>query len=237
MQGGDGGEDGSGQGGDSRQAGGQEAGEGGPGGEGAGGQEAGEGGPGGEAGGGRGGDSRQAGGSEAGDGGFGGDSAGAGGEQGDWPGGGSGGTGATGRVSQAESVFNESLEDFDEIMGAEQEAIARGGVGSAADEGFGGSGTPGGDGSVLGGGADGGGNATTGGSAGGGGGNDPASQRRPVLARAELPEEAPPPVEGCEDTDKVARQLCEAATKEEDPLLRAALWDEYNEYKKIVALQ
>ncbi len=227
MQGGDGGEEGGGQGGDSRQAGGQEAGEGGPGG---------EGGAGDEEGGGQGGDSRQAGGQESGDGGLGGDSEGAGGEQGDWPGGGAGGTGAAGRVSQAEGIFNESLEDFDEIMGAEQEAIARGGVGSAADEGFGGAGTPGGDGSILGGGADGGGNATTGGSAGGGGGNDPASQR-PVLARAELPEEAPPPVEGCEDTDKVARQLCEAATKEEDPLLRAALWDEYNEYKKIIALQ
>ena len=37
--------------------------------------------------------------------------------------------------------------------------------------------------------------------------------------------------------DKVARQLCEAATKEEDPFLRAALWDEYNEYKKIIARQ
>ena len=121
-------------------------------------------------------------------------------------------------------------------MGAEQEAIARSGIGSAADQGFGGSGgMPGGDGSIPGGGADGDGNVTTGGSA-GGGGNDPAS-RRPILARAELPEEAPPPVEGCEDTDKVARQLCEAATKEEDPLLRAALWDEYNEYKKIIAPQ
>ena len=221
MQGGDGSEEGGGQGGDSRQAGGQESGEGGPGG---------------EEGGGQGGDSRQAGGQESGDGGLGGDSDGAGGEQGDWPGGGAGGTGAAGRVSEAEGIFNESLEDFDEIMGAEQEAIARGGVGSAADEGFGGAGSPGGDGSIPGGGADGGDDVLTGGSAGGGGGNDPASQR-PVLARAQLPEEAPPPVEGCADTDKVARQLCEAATKEEDPLLRAALWDEYNEYKKIIALQ
>ena len=222
MPGGDGGEEG-GQGGDSRQAGGQESGDGGMGG---------------EDGSGQGGDSRQAGGGqEAGDGGFGGDTAGAGGEEGTWPGSGAGGTGATGRVSDAEGIFNESLEDFDEIMGAEQEAIARGGIGSAADEGFGGAGgVPGGDGSMPGGGADGGGNVPTGGSAGGGGGNDPAS-RRPILARAELPEEAPPPVEGCEDTDKVARQLCEAATKEEDPLLRAALWDEYNEYKKIIAIQ
>lgn len=44
-------------------------------------------------------------------------------------------------------------------------------------------------------------------------------------------------VEGCDDRDRVARQLCEAATKEDDPFLRAALWDEYNEYKKILARQ
>ena len=222
--------DGDGQTGGSRQAGGQESGDGGIGGEDGSSQEGDS-----RQVGGQGGDSRQAGGTESGDDGFGGDSEGAGGEQGSWPGG--GGSSTAGRVSEAEGIFNESLEDFDEIMGAEQEAIARGGIGSAADEGFGGAGgVPGGDGSMPGGGADGGGNVPTGGSAGGGGGNDPAS-RRPILARAELPEEAPPPVEGCEDTDKVARQLCEAATKEEDPLLRAALWDEYNEYKKIIALQ
>jgi hypothetical protein len=44
-------------------------------------------------------------------------------------------------------------------------------------------------------------------------------------------------VEGCKDQDKVARQLCEAATEEQDPFLRAALWDEYNEYKRILARQ
>ena len=43
--------------------------------------------------------------------------------------------------------------------------------------------------------------------------------------------------EGCDDEDKVARQLCEAATEEEDPFLRAALWDEYNEYKNIILRQ
>ena len=58
-----------------------------------------------------------------------------------------------------------------------------------------------------------------------------------MLARAVLPDEPPPTVEGCEDDDTVARQLCEAATKEEDPLLRAALWDEYNGYKRILASQ
>src|SRR5690606_27449545 len=59
----------------------------------------------------------------------------------------------------------------------------------------------------------------------------------PAVARTPPPEDAAPTVPGCEDTDKVARQLCEAATKEEDPFLRAALWDEYNEYKKIIARQ
>ena len=44
-------------------------------------------------------------------------------------------------------------------------------------------------------------------------------------------------VEGCNDEDKVARQLCEAATEEGDPFLRAALWNEYNEYKNIILRQ
>ena len=34
--------------------------------------------------------------------------------------------------------------------------------------------------------------------------------------------------------DVVARQLREAATKEEDPELRAKLWDEYRRYKASV---
>jgi hypothetical protein len=51
------------------------------------------------------------------------------------------------------------------------------------------------------------------------------------------PEEVAQAVQGCNDTEKVARQLCEAATTEKDPFLRAALWDEYNEYKKILARQ
>jgi hypothetical protein len=42
-------------------------------------------------------------------------------------------------------------------------------------------------------------------------------------------------VEGCNDSDRVLRQLCEAATQEKDPFLRSSLWDEYNEYKRVVA--
>jgi hypothetical protein len=110
--------------------------------------------------------------------------------------------------------------------------MARTGVGSAADEVFR--------------------------EAGGAGGNDPASEDGEVgdqggttgaateqsgeggsseLGRVAPEEETTIAVEGCNDQDKVARQLCEAATKEQDPFLRAALWDEYNEYKKIVARQ
>jgi protein-S-isoprenylcysteine O-methyltransferase Ste14 len=31
--------------------------------------------------------------------------------------------------------------------------------------------------------------------------------------------------------------LCELATVEEDPFLRAALWEEYNQYRRLVARQ
>jgi hypothetical protein len=44
-------------------------------------------------------------------------------------------------------------------------------------------------------------------------------------------------VEGCNDEDIVAQQLCEAATLEEDPFLRAALWREYNQYREIIESQ
>jgi hypothetical protein len=51
------------------------------------------------------------------------------------------------------------------------------------------------------------------------------------------PEDPAKQVQGCNDRDKVARQLCEAATAEKDPFLRGSLWNEYNEYKKILARQ
>ncbi len=57
------------------------------------------------------------------------------------------------------------------------------------------------------------------------------------LPRKRVPWSQRPAVrtEGCEDDVQVlTRQLCEAATKEEDPVLRSALWDEYNGYKKIL---
>ena len=42
----------------------------------------------------------------------------------------------------------------------------------------------------------------------------------------------PPDVGDGKDDDIVARQLREAAMKEEDPVLREKLWDEYRAYKK-----
>ena len=45
---------------------------------------------------------------------------------------------------------------------------------------------------------------------------------------AEIPKDIP---DGSDD-DIVARQLREAAMKEQDPELREKLWDEYRKYKK-----
>jgi hypothetical protein len=119
-------------------------------------------------------------------------------------------------------------------MNKEKEALAKEGIGAAADEvlqdaGQAGQGSSE-DGSGGGGNSDaGGGSRSVGGdqagAAGGGFGPD---------GGADDPAQS---VQGCSDTEKVARQLCEAATTEKDPFLRAALWDEYNQYKKILARQ
>ena len=87
---------------------------------------------------------------------------------------------------------------------------------------------PGGGESGEGGEAGGGGNAEGGGGANTGSAGAPARDLGPDTA-------AVASVAGCNDQDRVARQLCEAATEEKDPFLRGALWDEYNEYKKLVA--
>jgi hypothetical protein len=46
------------------------------------------------------------------------------------------------------------------------------------------------------------------------------------------PREIPPDIPDGSDDDVVARQIREAAMKETDPELRAALWEEYRKYKK-----
>ena len=141
-------------------------------------------------------------------------------------------------------------------MGKEQEAVARAGGGTAADQvlkeagqggggdaaaGAPGAGAAGGTASTGSGGSGQGGQAGNG-SAGGssaavggqqGGGATGANKNRDDAG----PDKTAATVQGCNDTDKVARQLCEAATAENDPFLRASLWEEYNQYKKIVARQ
>ena len=109
--------------------------------------------------------------------------------------------------------------------------------GTAADEVLKQAGQPGGSGEVEGGGDQQGGEAGSGVSAAGSSSNGGA-QAGAANSNADQGPDAPTKtVKGCEDTDKVARQLCEAATEEKDPFLRASLWKEYNEYKKILARQ
>ena len=132
-------------------------------------------------------------------------------------------------MADAEGAFDRSLEEFDAILGEEREAMARSGVGTAADEAFGAAGDIG---NPVG--------STEAPSGQGSQGAENAAQTNtgaPVFANRSNDEETSEQVEGCNDQDKVARQLCEAATEEEDPFLRAALWDEYNEYKKIIVRQ
>jgi hypothetical protein len=176
-------------------------------------------------------------------------------EAGNPGGGGSGDETGSGDASQAgagaEGEFDRSLGDFDQIMKSEQDKIARTGGGTAADRifkqaGQNGGGADGGDEAGGNGGANGsvaqaggeGEQQQQGGSAGGSSG----AQEGGAGAKADVPTDAGPEqtvasVQGCSDQDKVARQLCEAATKEKDPFLRASLWDEYNQYKKILAKQ
>jgi len=106
-------------------------------------------------------------------------------------------------------------------------APAGGAAGGTAGTGGGGSG----QGGQAGNGAAGGSSAAVGGQQGGAAG---ANKNRTDDAG---PDKTAATVQGCNDTDKVARQLCEAATAENDPFLRASLWEEYNQYKKIVARQ
>jgi len=137
---------------------------------------------------------------------------------------------SNGQMAGAEDAFDRSLEEFDAIMGQEQEQMAAQGVGTAADEAFQSAGQIGGPMGT-------GGQESGAGSAGGDQGGQSARANRPVFEDPSIREQNAPQVEGCNDEDKVAQQLCEAATEEEDPFLRAALWNEYNEYKQIILRQ
>lgn len=136
--------------------------------------------------------------------------------------------------------LDESLEEFDDLLARQREAQERrraSASGAPAGGGSGGlgTGTSSGDaGSEEGDEASGGENPYTG--EGAVGQSEPGG-RRP---EAEAPEgedsgetaEVPPDVGTGDDDDIVARQIREAAMKEEDPELREKLWDEYRAYKK-----
>jgi len=114
--------------------------------------------------------------------------------------------------------FDRALGDFDRVIESEQGTVAQRGGDAAADD----------TGQQVG---------RTGGLPGAGSNGDESGADSGGVAP---PRDLGPDnrtvqsVEGCDDQDTIARQLCEAATQEEDPFLRAALWDEYNEYKRIL---
>jgi hypothetical protein len=123
--------------------------------------------------------------------------------------------------SGAEDEFDRALGDFDSVIAEEQGAIARTVGGSAADEVL--SDAAGTEGSGV---------------AGDQLDTDPRQEGGAIRESGGAPRERTvQQVEGCDDSDTVARQLCEAATQEQDPFLRAALWDEYTAYKRILGRQ
>lgn len=132
--------------------------------------------------------------------------------------------------------FEQSLGEFDAVLLSEQAKIAeqrRRGVESAPPVGPGG--RPGGPDVAAGTGAPG--TAATGESAPSGPGTSPdadggGSSGGSVGAGSGPGIEVPPDVGTGADDDIVARQLREAAMKEQDPELREKLWDEYRKYKQ-----
>ena len=62
--------------------------------------------------------------------------------------------------------------------------------------------------------------------------SDPASIKGPGNKPARSHSEIPPDLVSAKGDDIIARQLREAAMKEQDPELRAKLWDEYRKYKR-----
>ncbi len=135
--------------------------------------------------------------------------------------------------------LDKSLSEFDALILKEQEILEQRRETSAAAGGGGGAGTA----AASGGGEDGG-NETEAGEKPEGTGGSPEEPSGTEVASEDGPEETtesgsgdiangriPPDVGDGEDDDIVARQLREAAMKEEDPELREKLWDEYRAYK------
>ena len=138
------------------------------------------------------------------------------------------------RLGELDARLEESLAEFDGKLLREQELAAteRSGGGAVGTIGAvaGSIGTAVAAGPTAGAAADSG--STTGGSADPRGGSE--SGRARVPERAGLGSETrnvPPDIPDARDDDVVARQLREAAESEQDPELRARLWEEYRKYK------
>ena len=135
-------------------------------------------------------------------------------------------SGGTERAQALNRELREGLAEFDRAMLSEQEAIAR----RANSEGYAGA-LPEGDFAA--------------------GGGDPAADHPAQTAmldsgpggptgslkgRGDIPtqsrSEVPPDLVDAAGDDIIARQLREAAMKEQDPELRKKLWDEYRKYKR-----
>ncbi len=142
---------------------------------------------------------------------------------------GSMGTSAGPALTEAEKkqVLNRELDSrfaaFDKLMMSEREAVARqsnesGGTGGGEGNGGG----PGGDES---------GQETA---MSGSGAENTASSRSsgvPGTGHSDIPVEIPADIGSPQGDDIIARQLREAAMKEQDPVLREKLWNEYRKYK------
>ena len=156
---------------------------------------------------------------------------------------GGGGSSTTGeQVAALDGEFKESLEKFDGELLREQEILEKRREESAADRAGGSSGSMGSSGGY-------GGSESTSGSSSSGEsgseGSDAAAATEGGGAGSSKPQSAgggdsvgddsegrvPSDVGDGSDDDIVARQLREAAMKEEDPELREKLWDEYRAYK------
>lgn len=117
--------------------------------------------------------------------------------------------------------------EFDELMLGEREALAQQRKGNAGDSGGGGGayGAGGlGDGDGM--------PETAMADPGGAAANAGGSPGVPGSGDNNLPADIPADIGSANDDDIIARQLREAAIKEQDPALRAKLWDEYRKYKR-----
>ncbi len=123
--------------------------------------------------------------------------------------------------------LEESIGGFDETLGNEQREIAAAG---RVMEGFD---TEGGDGESSGELIDLGSQSASSNSVGGAASGSGSAPSSPLsgMSDEQIQERTPEDVHRTIDDDIIARQLREAAIAEEDPALRARLWDEYRKYK------